>query len=228
MTIRELIEKQTAYLSKCSPKSAPYVQRELQTLQATEGRIRRLEEENREIVRRFLALNQLFLQDQEIMKIYQNIFFSQKNHKKMSAQTTAVQPATQQTGVATLIQNTLKYDPYQKVEIRDDFGKGERSTNLVIQYYDFKMNKPVVLKYLGIMDNYEYLDRDTAEIKKLEVACFVDQQGNRYVNGGIMLVKTMKGMPVQAEVEITWSDMKATKNGNQQRLFSIKIIDGSW
>ena len=82
---------------------------------------------------------------------------------------------------------------------------------MVIQYYDFKMNKPVVLKYLGIMDNYEYLDRDTAEIKKLEVACFVDQQGNRYVNGGIMLVKTMKGMPVQAEVEITWSDMKATK-----------------
>lgn len=122
----------------------------------------------------------------------------------------------------------LKYDAYQRIEARENFGEGERSPNIVTEYLDLKMNKPVTLKYLGIMEDYEYLDRETGEVKKMEVACFMDKDKNRFVNGGIMLVKTLKKFPVRAEVEITWTDMKATKNGNQKRVFDIKIIDGSW
>jgi len=92
------------------------------------------------------------------------------------SKTTAVQPA-EQTQPATVAPVTpvVKYDPYAPVTVRANFGEGERSQNISIQYLDLSMGEKLTLKYLGIIDGYQYANKETGELCEMSVACFIDK-----------------------------------------------------
>ena len=142
----------------------------------------------------------------------------------MSDQTTAVVTAQSQNNAVSTA-NFHRYDPYQKVEIRKDFGKGDRSQNLVPQYLDAELMKTYTMMYLGIDEGYMVPDEETGELKTLDVACFVDEKENRFVNGGTDLVKTCKKLPPMVEIDFTWTGQKKTSNNRFKRLWDVKLIN---
>jgi hypothetical protein len=70
MTLPDLIHRHRAYLARCTLRAAPWVRREIDTMESAAAEIRRLREENELMLRRYLDLLALYETASKLEEFY--------------------------------------------------------------------------------------------------------------------------------------------------------------